>query len=260
MSKPDARVKSADRVMDILELFSPTDEKYNLTEIAKLLDMPPSSTHLLLQNMLARGYLETDESGKYFRLGYKIFEISNMFTKSTTLLSEFERVGSHAAAEMNESVMLGIRTGDQLLYIAQKNPPDPRRFSIQFTQSLPLYASASGKIILSGLSDSAIRKLYPHDNLQALTNRTITTVSSLLDELRTIRSEAISFNFGESIEGISCISAPVYNISGVIIAAISVSIPDFRVTEQSWQHSIACIQESARLLSYKPLSLPLSSS
>jgi len=246
-----AKVKSADRMMDILELFTSAEDTYSLTAITKLLDMPASSTHQLLQNMLARGYVETDPTGKLFRIGYKIFEISSNCSRDTSLLSEFERIGQDIAAEVNESVMLGIRAGDQLLYIAQKNPPDPRRFSIQLSQSLPLYASASGKMMLTGLTDHAIRQLYPKEELQALTNRTIPTVSALLEQLQTIRLEAISFNMGESVEGVSCVSAPIYNGAGTIVAALSVSIPDFRITDEIWQQSIRCIRESAKLLSYR---------
>lgn len=145
--------------------------------------------------------------------------------------------------------MLGIRAGNQLVYVAQKNPTDPRRFAVQFSQTLPLYASASGKMMLSGLSETVIRSLYPEEDLQPLTNQTITTVTALLAELETIRNEGISYNRGESVEGISCISAPIYNTVGNIIATISVSIPDFRKTEEVWNRSLNCIREGGRLLS-----------
>src|SRR5690554_6167067 len=89
MDRPSPKVKSADRVLDIFELFTGEKDSYNLTEIAKALNMPSSSTHQLLQNMLSRGYLESDSSGKQFRLGYKIFEIRVQHRKSTSLIEEF---------------------------------------------------------------------------------------------------------------------------------------------------------------------------
>ncbi|UVI29643.1 IclR family transcriptional regulator [Paenibacillus spongiae] len=249
MKAQPTRVKSADRVMDILELFTGAKESYSLSDIARLLDMPPSSTHQLLQNMLSRGYLETDSSGKQFSIGYKIFEISSMCAKNTNLATQFETIGGRIAEEVNEGIMLGIRAGDHLVYVAQKNPPDPRRFAIQFSQSLPLYASASGKILLSGLTETMIRRLYPIEDLQPLTNLTITTVTGLLTELEMIRKEGIAYNRGESVEGISCISAPIYNSTGSIIAAVSVSIPDFRKTEEIWNRALNSIREGGRLLS-----------
>lgn len=50
--------------------------------------------------------------------------------KNTGLTVEFDKIGQRIAEELNEGIMLGIRGGDQLVYIAQKNPPDPRRFAI----------------------------------------------------------------------------------------------------------------------------------
>ncbi|MCQ6562777.1 IclR family transcriptional regulator [Paenibacillus mendelii] len=248
MKAQSTKVKSAERVMDILELFKGENDSFSLSDIAKRLDMPASSTHQLLHNMLSRGYLESDSLGKQFSIGYKIFEISSICQKNTNLVTEFETIGGRMAEEVNEGIMLGIRAGNQLVYVAQKNPTDPRRFAIQFTQTLPLYASASGKMMLSGLSETVIRSLYPEEDLQPLTSQTITTVTALLAELETIRKEGISYNRGESVEGISCISAPIYNSVGSIIAAISVSIPDFRNTEEVWNRSLNCIREGALLL------------
>ncbi|MDF2725914.1 MAG: IclR family transcriptional regulator, partial [Paenibacillus sp.] len=86
------KVKSADRVLDIFELFAGDKDSYSLTEIARLLKTPPSSTYLLLQNMLERGYLQTDKTGKQFQLGHKLFTIRNKRLKGSNLSEEFQQV------------------------------------------------------------------------------------------------------------------------------------------------------------------------
>jgi len=251
MANHSPRVKSADRVMEILELFTSEREEYSLSEISKILEMPPSSTYLILQNMLSREFLETDKSGKMFSIGNKIFEIRNKYMRNTGLTMEFEKVGQKIAEDLNEGVMLGIRGGDQLVYLSQKNPPDPRRFAIQLAQTLPLYASASGKMILSSYPEEVIKKIYPNEELQPLTGKTIRTVTELLRELETIRIEGAAYNRGESVEGVSCVSGPIYNLTGSVIASISVSIPDFRKTEEVWAKAKELVLQGSKELSYR---------
>lgn len=120
MGQQTPKVKSADRVLDILELFTGEKDSYNLTEISKGLNMPPSSTYLILQNMLHRGYLETDRSGKQFRIGYKLFTIRSSYMRSSSLTGEFNLIAEKIIDDLNETVSLAIKVGHNLLYIGKK--------------------------------------------------------------------------------------------------------------------------------------------
>lgn len=251
MEQQSPKVKSADRVLDIFELFTGEKDSYNLTEIAKALSMPSSSTYQILQNMLNRGYLESDSTGKQFRLGHKLFEIRVQHRKSTSLTAEFFHIAGKIVDDLNEAVFLGVRSEDKVIYIGEKQISKPFRYSTNLGSVLPLHASASGKILLSGISEDELRALYPKNKLKTYTSKTLSTLSALKAELVKVKEEQIAYNLGESIEGVHCIAGPVYDMEGNVVASVSISIPVLRITDEVWANTHVWIRRACNEISNK---------
>lgn len=251
MSQQAPKVKSADRVLDIFELFTGEQESYNLTEIAKSLNMPPSSTYLILQNMLSRGYLETDRSKKQFRIGYKLFTIRSSYMRNTSLTGEFYQVAEKIIDELNETVSLGIRAGNQLHYIGEKVSSHALRFNHSMGTSLPLHATASGKVLLADITLDELREIYPEDQLEKVTDKTIASFPDLLKELDKVRSQGYGYNMGETADGVHCIAGAIKDSEGKAVASISISIPVVRITGEIWGRMHDIIKRSCEELSIK---------
>lgn len=246
-----ATVKSADRVLDIFELFAEEQDTLSLTDISRKLGMPTSSAYKLLQNLLSRGYLETDKHGKTFRLGYKLFEIGSKVSRNSDYATEFQHVASRIINGINESVFLSIRNGDKVLYIAEKQSTHPVRFVSHLGMQLPLHATAMGKVLLSGLTDEEVTRLYPDNELGKLTEYTLSDRQELLHQLRQIRSDGLAYSSGEAVQGIRCVAAPITNAAGDVVAAMSVSIPVARVEEEAWELAVRAVRQGAKELSIK---------
>jgi len=251
VSQQSPKVKSADRVLDIFELFTGDKDSFTLTDIANLLNMPVSSTYQIIQNMLNRGYLESDSSGKQFHLGNKIFEIRVQHRKNTNLPTEFFHIAGKMAEDLNETVLLSVRSGNKSVYIAEKQITQPLRVSSNIGAVLPLHASASGKMMLAGMSDQEIDELYPDDNLETFTANTISNRKALKEALEKVREDRIAFNFGESVEGVHCIAGPIYDMEGKVVASISVSIPVVRITDELWERTLQWITRACVNISNK---------
>lgn len=249
MVQQSPKVKSADRVLDIFELYTGEKESYTLTDIAKALNMPSSSTYQLMQNMLSRGYLESDSSGKQFRLGNKLFEIRAQHRESTSLTTEFFHIANKIVADLNEGVLLGVRSKDKVVYIAEKQISQPFRLATNLGSVLPLHASASGKMLLSRLPDEELNQIYPKKKLKTYTSKTISTLDELKEQLVTVRDQEIAYNYGESVEGVHCIAGPIYDMEGSIIASVSISIPLTRLTDDVWERTHEWIRRACRDIS-----------
>lgn len=249
--KPVPTVKSADRVLDIFELFAEEEDALSLMDIARKLGLPSSSTYKLLQNLHARGYLESDRQGRSFRLGYKLFEIGSKYARKTSLSEEFNRVAERIVEDLNETVFLSIRNGNKLLYIAEKQCTQPVRFVSHLGMQLPLHSTAMGKALLAGLSDEEIRRLYPSEELGMLTSRTIPTLSLLLEQLQRVRAEGLAYSEGEAVQGIRCVAAPIRKAGGEVVAAMSISIPEPRLDESLWRRAVDWVEQASREISLK---------
>lgn len=69
------QVKSAARVLDLLELLSSRSEPMRLNELVNALRIPKSSAYGLLATLVARGYVRKDSADRYaivepFRQGF----------------------------------------------------------------------------------------------------------------------------------------------------------------------------------------------
>ncbi|MFD0713856.1 IclR family transcriptional regulator [Paenibacillus sp. GCM10027626] len=248
-NKPSATVKSADRVLDIFELFASEQEPMNLVEIARKLDMPVSSTYKILQNLLMRGYLETDKNEKMFKLGYKILEIATRYVQNTDLITEFHYISQKIVDDINEAVFLSIRNEDKILYVAEKQSTHPVRFVSHRGMKLPLHSTAMGKALLSSLETEEITALYPNEEMGKLTDSTVTDRSTLLKQLELIRADGLAYSYGESVQGIQCVAAPIFNSEGKAVASMSISIPSSRLNDELWQRAIDAVKQGAKELS-----------
>ncbi|CAG7659083.1 IclR family transcriptional regulator [Paenibacillus allorhizosphaerae] len=246
-----ATVKSANRVLDIFELFADCHESLNLSKISRQLDLPASSTHKLLQNLLARGYLETDKQGKTFRLGYKLFEIGSKYAGRTDLAEEFQYVAQKMVDDLNESVFLTIRNGEMALYVAEKQSTHPVRFVSHLGMQLPLHATAMGKVLLSGMTDGEIQTLYPDKQLGRLTETTVTDFGELMEQLERIRVEGVEYSRGESVHGVRCAAAPIYGAPHKITASLGVSTPEARWDPKLWERIVQAVKTGAKEISMK---------
>jgi len=246
-----AAVKSADRVMDIFELLAETRTPMSLTDIARALNLPPSSAYKLLHNMKTRGFLETDPGERLFYLGRKFFEIGTRSMRNSDLTKEFQAIAEEIVAELNESVYLSIRHGDKVLYVGEKQSTHPVRFVSHLGMALPLHATAMGKAMLAHLKDEELEALYPDGVLGAVTERTIRSLAELKPQLVRIREEGLAYSRGESVAGISCVAAPIFGYEGNVIAAMSVSVPDSRLTDELWENMKRAVADGAKRLSVK---------
>ncbi len=83
--------------------------------------------------------------------------------------------------------------------------------------------------MLSGLSEAELLRLYPATRFSGLTERSITSRPTLVDELATVRRVGFATSFEESAVGLSAVAVPIADRSGHVLAAIGVSVPASRL-------------------------------
>ena len=94
-------------------------------------------------------------------------------------------------------------------------------------RNVPYHASALGKVLLAFNAAQ-----LPSGNLQSKTNRTITSRAQLEKELQKVRKVGYAILDNELEEGLVAVAAPVFDHNGSVVAAISISGPDARITKE----------------------------
>lgn len=215
-------IQSVDRALSVLCQFNSQVRHLGITELSKLLSLPKSTVHGLVKTMEVRGFLTQNlENGKY-QLGVKVYELGMAYSTAMELQSAAKNAANLLASRYEEAVHLAIFVGGMAVYIMKTEFKGKLVAFPRVGASIPAYATAVGKVLLAALPDSDIEK-YREEELFPFTSNTITDRKSLLAELSKVRRQGFAIDNEETLNGIACVGAPVFDHHGQVIAALSIS-------------------------------------
>ncbi|MCF2628568.1 MAG: IclR family transcriptional regulator [Fusobacterium mortiferum] len=223
--------KPTKRVLDILDILATTTKGMTLTEISKAIDSPKSTLHPIVQTMVQNKYIFFDENTYKYFIGIKTFCIGSSYTNNLDLLDIIKKEMKYIVEKTNEICQLGILNKDKVLYIAKVDSERAIRIISNVGKELPAYCTALGKALLCNENIDSLKELYP-EGLKKYTENTILNFEKLYEELQKIQKESIAFEFSEIMEDLVCVATPLKIEDNHIVAAISISIPSFRINDK----------------------------
>lgn len=215
------------RTLNVLESFLDRRE-LGITDLARRLDLSPSTAHRIVRALVARGYLEQDRDSERYHLGRATIVLGQAGRRHLGLdqaLPILERFG----AETGESVNMGLLDGHNVVVTLRVTSPQPLRFDQPVGSRIPVHCSSMGKSLLAfdapnGPGDLATLQFA------RVTANSIGSVDELLADLEGVRARGYSLDDEESILGVSCVGAPILDASGSAVAAIAVQAPTARMS------------------------------
>ena len=159
-------VKSAVRVLKVLEYFDGVRRPAGVTEVARSLKFPASSTTGLLQSLVDLGYLVQDAQRMYRptpRVTLLGSWIDPQLAPNGPVISMMNELG----AATGETIILGIPSGITVRYIHVVPATKPMRLHVGPGDVRPIMLSGIGRLFLSQMSDEEVRKvIFRHNSLQ----------------------------------------------------------------------------------------------
>jgi len=225
-------VKSVSRALDIITLVSLKKGGLGVTEIANQIDINKSSVYRILSTLVQYGYIEQDnETGKY-KLGYKFLDISSKLLESIDLRAEARVYLQELENETNEVIHLVVYDQGEVVYIEKLDGNETLRMHSKVGKRAPMHCTSVGKAILAHLPSSIVLDILDRKGLPMHTDKTITNKEDFLSELITVRQKGFALDLEENEYGITCIAVPIFDHMSHVIAAISISGPTIRMTEE----------------------------
>ncbi|MCC7348693.1 MAG: IclR family transcriptional regulator, partial [Variibacter sp.] len=201
-------VKSADRVMEVLEWLAELREPATHAQIAAHLGIPGSSTSALLADMVRRGYLLADDQRRY-RMGPAVMRLASAFMTELDLPRAVEPEVTALASQLRETVGFAVRVQAEMLVVSRCNWPNQLTYALQIGDRAPLGTSASGRALLASLPRAA-RPQLPAAQAHAV---------------EAAAASGIAFSWEGLIVGINTAAVAVHDASGSAVGALSVSVP-----------------------------------
>ena len=210
-------VKTAGRTVDLFELFAKTKAPLTLSEIARGLSAPQSSCFNLVRALEARGFLYSIGGNKRLYPTRKLFDIANAIAGYEPVIPRVEPMLEKMRDATGETVILGTRQGDRVIYLAVAEGQQTIRYMSRAGELKPIHASAIGKALLSTMSPDERAALIKRVAKPAITGNTITETSDLLDEITAAADRGWSQTKGENVADVMAVAVP-FDVEGVAYA------------------------------------------
>jgi len=242
-------VKSVGRALDIIEIVSAKRDGLGVTEIANQIDINKSSVYRILSTLAGYGYIEQDpETGKY-RLGYKFLEVSSKLLDSIDLRMEAKPFLQELERETNEVIHLVVYDQGEVVYIEKLEGTETLRTHSRVGKRAPMHCTSVGKAILAHLPAPTTMDIIERKGLPMHTENTITEKEEFLKELNKIQQKGYALDLEENEYGITCIAAPIFDHLGRVSAAVSISGPTMRMTEERMESLIPKMLHASKEIS-----------
>lgn len=184
--KTPSTIKSARRVLEVLELFAERRGPATVSAVAEALDYPLSSTSVLLRSLERLGYLQQDTATREFRPTLRVMLLGtwmhdDLFGQGS-LLSSMNTL----RLRTGQTVMVGLRQGVHVRFILSL--PSLRANGLKFPVGVmrPVCQSSVGKMLLTRETDRDVQRIARAANAQAEPEQRV-DVAALLDEVRRSR-------------------------------------------------------------------------
>ncbi len=230
--------KAVLKTMKILECLS-REPSLGVTELTQRLKvdfgregMHKSTVYRFVSSLKGLGYIRQDPQTERYSLTPKIFEIGTAVLDRQEVWREAAPVIEQLALETRETIHLAALEDDNLVYLGKIESNQTLRVSMQSRvgQGGPTYCTGVGKALLAHLGRERVNAILTREKPVRFTERTTTGRAELARELESIRRRGYAIDNEEHEIGVRCVAAPIYDTTGKVTAAVSISGPSVRLT------------------------------
>ncbi len=250
-------IRVLDRAIRILSVLSDGKPR-TLTELSEEIALNSSTTFRLLATLAYHNYVERDEQSGEYRLGLACLKLARAYHADNYIrraaLPELEKLRN----DTTETVHLAVLDKMQVFYLEKLHGLHAvGLMSSRVGGYAPAYCTGLGKVLLAYTDPELVRAHFEQTGLHRYSDRTIQSVDELMKHLEQVRRQGYALDQGEHEVEIRCVAAPVFDISGEVVAAISVSGTAGRMEPlETNQALIDRTQQAARTISkslgYRP--------
>lgn len=232
MPNADAHHRAARRSLEIIEAVADDAGGLSLSELARRVELPKSTAHTLLQTLSADGFLERQPSSGHYVLGPRMLRMLGRLPDQLELPRVARPTMEALVAEVGETAILGVRSGESIIYVEQVEASQYIRYAAPLGEARPLYASSIGKLFIANLSADALDQLLEASPPGRHTSSTKVGHDEIVAESREVAALGYAVNRGETIDGVSAVAAPIRrgnDPAAVLLAGLSVAGPADRL-------------------------------
>jgi DNA-binding IclR family transcriptional regulator len=221
---PNYQVRALQRGLAILQSFSEAEPTLSMAELSRRLNIPKATTLRLLERLRQESWLGYDAERGRYALGIAALEIGSAYLTASRIEQRAVPFLRRLADITNQTANLGILNGNYVVHVGVVEPDRPLRYHSYVGARDLAHCTGLGKVLAAQLDEPRLRTLLAA-GLPRRTSSTITEPDAFRQELRRVCGSGFAEDLEEGAPGLRCLAAPVLDVDGSVVAAMSISGP-----------------------------------
>lgn len=243
-------MKSLGKALSVMDLLVKNGRDMSVTEISAQLELPKGTVHRILATLIEFKYARKDPDTRKYGLGIRFFDIESSMDKNEALRAVITPAMRDLYLKCKETVSAASLVDQEIEYIQRFESEMLLRVAISVGTRFPAHCAATGKVLLSALSPEELKRLYKgRSKIKKLTEASMGTMKELKQTLEEVRRRGMAQDHEEALIGVNCLAAPVFNLKGELLIAISISGPRDRMTPEKMEEMTPLLQEATEHMS-----------
>jgi IclR family transcriptional regulator, KDG regulon repressor len=241
-------VKAVLHAVDVLEALARAGRPMGVTDLSREVGLTKASVFNLLATLESRRLVTQQQETSLYRLDWGLHELAAAVAQDVELARESHDVVTALAQRVGETVLLGVRRDDSVVYIDKAESTRHRiRMVVDVGSNSPLHSTATGKLLLAYAEADDVKRVLRR-RLERRTPLTITDPAKLRAELEEVRERGYAVAVGENEPDLASVAVPVWDHTGAVVAALTLASLQTRF-EQGIETTLPLLRESAAELS-----------
>lgn len=214
--------------MKVLECFTIQQPKLSLSEISKMLEMEPSTVRRILMSLEEGDFVKQDPETRMYSLDNGLVRLGAIAIQNFDIRSIAKPYMKEVSDRSQENTYLAINSADQSLYIDIVEAKQEIVLTGSVGATRPLYSTGTGKVLLAFLPEQEIESIFKWK----MSHLSDEAISRLREDIVTIQKKGVAVAVREYNQEVFSIAAPIFDSTNRVVAALAISGPAFRLTEE----------------------------
>lgn len=205
-----------------IETFTADRPRQSVSQVAAASGLDRATARRCLLTLSYLGYADYD--GKFFTLTPRVLRLGTACLATMPLPQVVQPHLDRLSQEIGESSSASILDDAEIVYVARAAQRKVMSIALMPGSRLPAFCTSMGRVLLAALPVEEAQRRLGALPLAARTNRTITDVALILEQLDAVRRTGYAVIDQEVEIGLRSIAVPVLNSRGATVAAMNVGV------------------------------------
>lgn len=208
--------------LKVIEAFTADRPRLSISEAAEIAGYDRATTRRCLLTLAELGYCAYD--GKFFTVTPRVLRLGSACLATMPLPRIVQPWLDALSEEIAQSTSVSILDGADIVYVARAAQRRVMSISLMPGSRLPAYCTSMGRVMLAFLGEEQARVILTMAPLPARTDRTVTDIERIMDQLVEVRQRGYACIDQEVEMGLRSLAVPLRGARGQVVAALNVGL------------------------------------